>query len=124
MKSHVLFLTMLMLTQSAQSAEKAKVAQTEESEESSILGSLISSKPRYTREMVLGNILKGALENMHLSNKQIDNFLSENAFKVYLERLDYGKQFLLQSDVKDLEKLKKELDDMVLSGDLKILYSS
>ncbi len=124
MKSHVLFLTMLMLTQSAQSAEKAKVAQTEESEESSILGSLISSKPRYTREMVLGNILKGALENMHLSNKQIDNFLSENAFKVYLERLDYGKQFLLQSDVKDLEKLKKELDDMVLSGDLKILDSS
>lgn len=124
MKSHVLFLTMLMLAQSAQSAEKAKVAQTEESEESSILGSLISSKPRYTREMVLGNILKGALENMHLSNKQIDNSLSENAFKVYLERLDYGKQFLLQSDVKDLEKFKKELDDMVVSGDLKILDSS
>ena len=45
-------------------------------EESSVLGSLIS-KPKYSREMVLGNILKGALENMHLSNKKIDKKFSE-----------------------------------------------
>ena len=121
MKAHVLFLSLLLLAQTA-SAQKQKTAAVEgPEEESSMLGSLISSKPRYTREMVLGNILKGALENMHLSNKQIDNSLSENAFKIYLERLDYGKQFLLQADVKSLEKYKKELDDMLISGDLVIL---
>src|SRR5690606_28809871 len=87
----------------------------------SVLGCIIGGQPRYTREMVLGNILKGALENMHLSNKQIDNALSENAFKTYLERLDYGKQFLLQSDVKSLEKFKKSFDDMLISGELTIL---
>ncbi|HXH32101.1 MAG TPA: carboxy terminal-processing peptidase [Bacteriovoracaceae bacterium] len=90
-------------------------------EDPSVLGSIISSKPRYTREMVLGNILKGALENMHLSSKAIDNTLSENAFKVYLERIDYGKQFLLKSDVKDLEKMRRNFDDMLISGDLTIL---
>jgi carboxyl-terminal processing protease len=121
MKSHVLVLSMLLLAQSAY-AQKDKKAS--ELPEPSVLGSLISSKPRYTREMVLGNILKGALENMHLSNKQIDNSLSENAFKVYLERLDFGKQFLLQSDVKSLSNSKREFDDMLISGDLKILDDS
>jgi carboxyl-terminal processing protease len=121
MKSHVLVISMLLLSQSA-FAQKDKKAP--ETSEPSILGSLISSKPRFTREVVLGNILKGALENMHLSNKQIDNSLSENAFKVYLERLDYGKQFLLQSDVKSLEKSKREFDDMLISGELAILESS
>lgn len=90
----------------------------------SVLGTLMSSKPRYTREMVLGNILKGALENMHLSNKEINNQLSEEAFKEYLERLDYGKQFLLESDVKALEKYKRSFDDMMISGDLAVLDAS
>jgi carboxyl-terminal processing protease len=91
---------------------------------SSVLGTLMSSRPRYTREMVLGNILKGALENMHLSNKEINNSLSEDAFKMFLERLDYGKQFLLLSDVAELEKYKKTFDDMIISGDLAVLDAS
>lgn len=119
MKSQVLCLSMLLVAQNA-IAQKSLDSKNEES----VLGSLISTKPRYTREMVLGNILKGALENMHLSNKQIDNPLSESAFKVYLERLDYGKQFLLLSDVKDLEKYKKSFDDMLISGELSILEKS
>jgi carboxyl-terminal processing protease len=118
MKFHIGVLSLLLMAQAA-IAKDNRTAQA--LEEPSVLGSLISSKPRYTREMVLGNILKGALENMHLSNKQINNELSENAFKVYLERLDYGKQFLLQSDVKELEKFKRSFDDMVISGELAIL---
>src|SRR5690606_24266237 len=87
----------------------------------SVLGSIMTPKPRYTREMVLGNILKGALENMHLANKEINDQLSENAFKLYIERIDYGKQFLLENDVKQLEKYKKSFDDMLVSGNLEIL---
>lgn len=125
MKSHVLLLSLLLLAPAVH-ADKNRDSSTlpVAPEKSGVLGTLMSSKPRYTREMVLGNILKGALENMHLSNKQIDNALSENAFKVYLERLDYGKQFLLQSDVKTLEKFKREFDDMLISGDLAILDTS
>ncbi len=94
------------------------------SEGSSVLGSLMSPKPRYSREMVLGNILKGALENMHLSNKEIGDSLSQDAFKLFIERLDYGKQFLLLSDVAELEKYKKSFDDMMISGDLAVLEAS
>jgi carboxyl-terminal processing protease len=118
MKLHVLFLSLLLGIPSAHSQPGAPNTA---SDNPSMLGTLMSTKPRYSREMVLGNILKGALENMHLSNKQINDELSKDAFKIYLERLDYGKQFLLQSDVKELKKFEASFDDMLISGDLKIL---
>ena len=123
MKSHVLLLGLLFLTTGAVAQQQASTP-ISSSDDPSVLGTIMSPKPRYTREMVLGNILKGALENMHLSNKEIDNSLSENAFKLYLERLDYGKQFLLESDVKSLEKYKRSFDDMLISGDLAVLDTS
>ncbi len=122
MKSHVLLLSLALLTQGAVAQQTSTPGAT--SDDPTILGSLISQKPRYTREMVLGNILKGALENMHLTGKEINNELSKNAFKVYLERLDYGKQFLLESDVKKLEKFRDSFDDMIISGDLAVLDAS
>lgn len=122
MKSHVLLLSLAMLTQGAVAQQTSSPIST--SDDPSILGSIMSPKPRYTREMVLGNILKGALENMHFTGKEINNDLSKNAFKVYLERLDYGKQFLLDSDVKKLEKFRESFDDMIISGDLTVLDAS
>jgi carboxyl-terminal processing protease len=122
MKSHVLLLSLAMLTQGAVAQQTSSPVST--SDDPSILGSIMSPKPRYTREMVLGNILKGALENMHFTGKEINNELSKNAFKVYLERLDYGKQFLLESDVKKLEKFRESFDDMIVSGDLTVLDAS
>lgn len=122
MKSHVLLLSLAMLTQGAVAQQTSSPVST--SDDPSILGSIMSPKPRYTREMVLGNILKGALENMHFTGKEINNDLSKNAFKVYLERLDYGKQFLLESDVKKLEKFRESFDDMIISGDLTVLDAS
>ncbi len=121
MKFHVLFLGLAI---SAPTVFAQPGAPGAASDNPSVLGSLMSTKPRYTREMVLGNILKGALENMHLSNKEINDALSRDAFKIYLERLDYGKQFLLQSDVKELETFMTSFDDMLVSGDLKILDKS
>lgn len=122
MKSHVLYLALALTCQSALAQKTSSPVST--SDDPSVLGSLMTPKPRYTHEMVLGNILKGALENMHFTSKKIDNQLSKNAFKVYLERLDYGKQFLLDSDVKKLEKFRESFDDMMISGNLTILDES
>lgn len=96
-----------------------------EEKESNVLGSLVTNvKSRYTKEMVLGSILKGALENMHLTKKKANDDLSEKAFKLFLERLDYGKQFLLEDDVEKLEKFEKKIDDELVSGKLEILKVS
>jgi carboxyl-terminal processing protease len=119
MKSHVLLLSLTMLSYGAMAQQTSSPVST--SDDPSVLGSLINTKPRYSREIVLGNILKGALENMHLAGKEVNDELSKDAFKLYLERLDYGKQFLLESDVKQLEQFKELFDDMLQSGELTIL---
>ncbi len=117
MKSQVLLLSLLF-------AVTAAVAQPQSAaDDPSVIGNLISSKPRYKREQIIGNILGGALTQMHLSEKKIENNdqLSSDAFKAYLERVDYGKQFLTVGDVKELEKYKTKMDDMFLDGNLDIL---
>jgi carboxyl-terminal processing protease len=78
----------------------------------------------YSKELVLGNILKGTLEGMHLSNKKINDNLSNDAFALYLERIDFGKQFLLQSDVDEISKYKKEFDNELATGKLKVVEVS
>jgi carboxyl-terminal processing protease len=95
-----------------------------EKTEDSSFGSLIPGRASYSKEMVLGNILKGALENMHFTKKKVDDKLSEKAFDAFIERLDYGKQFLLQSDVDKLKKFSKEFDDELVSGKLKVIEES
>lgn len=122
MKSHVLLLSLALVTTGAVAQQKN--SPNSSSDDPSILGSIMSQKPAYPREMILGSILLGALENMHLSNKKVDDALSVSAYKLFLERLDYGKQFLLESDVKQLDVYKDKFDDMLRSGDLRILDSS
>ncbi len=119
MKSHVLFLSLVLVIPAAIAQNKTPRS----SDDPSVLGSLISSRPQYKREQIIGNILGGALEQMHLSEKKIErnDELSAQAFKAYLERVDYGKQFLTTSDVKALERFKTKMDDMFLKGDLEIL---
>ncbi len=77
--------------------------------------------PYSTREMILGGILKGALENMHFTKAKINNDLSSKAFKEFIEKLDYGKQFLLQKDVSQLGNFELKIDDEIASGNLNLL---
>lgn len=96
----------------------------EREERQGTIGTLSNREPSYTREIVLGNILKGALEHMHLANKTIDDNLSREAFKLYLERIDYGKQFLTEADVKSLQVHADRLDDQLMTGKLEVLEAT
>jgi len=106
------------------SIKKGEVASSGNSDEGSLSstngGELLSP----SRERVLGNLLKGVLENMHYSKKKINDKLSENGFKEFLKRLDFGKQFLLSTDVKDLSQYKDKIDDEMKSGQLTLLQKS
>ncbi len=70
---------------------------------------------------ILGKILEQALENVHYLHKEIDNDLSRKAFNLYLERIDYGKQFLLDSDIDELKEYEKKFDDSLKNGDLSVV---
>lgn len=73
------------------------------------------------KDEVLGDLLQQHLENVHFSHKKIDDSLSKLAYKLYLERIDYGKQFLTTDDLKKYEKFETKFDDQLKNGDLSII---
>lgn len=75
----------------------------------------------YSREMMLGGLLKGALETMHLAKIKLNDDTSKKAFLEFIKKLDYGKQFLLQSDLQKLEKYRTQMDDALISGKLGVV---
>jgi carboxyl-terminal processing protease len=61
-------------------------------------------------------------EQEHLLRKHIDDNISREAFKNYLEALDPGKMFLLASDRAGLEKYADKIDDELHSGSLDLAH--
>jgi carboxyl-terminal processing protease len=101
--------------------KKEKVGTKQQSKKKSVLGSLVPSRASYSREAILGKILQGSLENMHYSKKEINDDLSKNAYKEFLKRMDYGKQFYLKSDVSKLKMYEDKFDDNMKSGNMEVL---
>lgn len=75
-----------------------------------------SSLFKINREQILGKILKEYLEKYHYRKIKIDDTLSVKAFDLFLEKLDYSKQFLLESEVKKLSQFKLKMDDQINDG--------
>lgn len=80
--------------------------------------------PNQKRDRLLGNLLKNALETYHYSGKKITKELSKEAFEEYLKRLDFRKQYLLQSDVQALRKHAGKMGDQLVSGELPLVIES
>ena len=73
------------------------------------------------RDLVLGNIIKSGLENLHFNKKVVDDGHSAIAFQEYLEYLDFGKRFLTLQDIGVLKKYEKEIDNQIISGRLELM---
>ncbi|WP_207435722.1 carboxy terminal-processing peptidase [Sabulibacter ruber] len=68
---------------------------------------------------VLTKVLVQGLSSAHYSPERLDDNFSKKAFDLYLERLDYNKKFLLQSDVDQLRAYQTQLDDEFKNGSFK-----
>lgn len=95
-----------------------------EAASSSTNSTLSISSNSKLRDQLLGNIIKNRLEMMHFSQKEINEELSEKAFNLYIDRIDPGKQFLLQEDVNFLSKYKKQINEELVSGDFVLMKES
>ena len=60
------------------------------------------------KNLMMRNISQG-----HYSTLNLNDSLSSKIFDEYIRRLDYGKRFLLQSDVDQLEKYRFKIDDQL-----------
>ena len=75
------------------------------------------SDPKEKESVILNAIMK-VQEYAHFEDNVLDDAFSENVLHGYLERLDYGKRFLLQSDVDELSSYEHLIDDHIQSGNL------
>ena len=70
------------------------------------------------RESALARGVAQILETRHLRQRPIDDALSKQAFKTYLDRLDPSKSFLLDEHVRELGKYADKMDDQLTAGNL------
>ncbi|MEX1099236.1 MAG: carboxy terminal-processing peptidase [Bacteriovoracaceae bacterium] len=115
-------LTVLSVTMSSCFAQKMS-SEKDGEKKNDVLGSIIPNM-KYSKEVILGGILQGSLQNWHFSKKKINDDLSAKAFKLFLKRIDFGKQFLLQEDVEKLRAYEDKFDDELESGKLEVVELS
>jgi carboxyl-terminal processing protease len=75
------------------------------------------SDPKEKETVILNAIMK-VQQYAHFEDNVLDDAFSENVLSNYLERLDYGKRFLLQSDVSQLSSYRHLIDDHINQGNL------
>ncbi len=88
---------------------------------------LLSSFTIYTyvsaRHLFLMERLKGALDNLHYKPVVFDDDFSEKVYNLYInKRLDYNKKFLIQSDIDQLSRYRRNLDDEILNANGKFEF--
>jgi carboxyl-terminal processing protease len=74
------------------------------------------------REAALSEVVTQLFEKEHLLRKTLDDTISRDAFKTYLDRLDGTKMFLLKSDRDALGKYADKIDDELRSGSLDLAH--
>lgn len=73
---------------------------------------LISAKTLvYNRYQVISQILYDSVNQNHYDPPVINDDYSNKVFDLWIKRLDYGKKFLIKSDIEQLSIYRKELDD-------------
>ena len=114
-----LFIILIFIISFSSFAQNMSMRDDQEKKDESVIGSLI---PNFSvsKELILGKILGSFLQNYHLTKKTIDDDLSKKAYKLFLERVDYGKQFLLEEDIQKLQKYEDKFDDELGSGKLDV----
>ena len=75
-------------------------------------------------EDILMKAVNASLQGAHYDPAIINDEFSEKAFKLYLKNLDANKRLLSKSDMKQLDKFEKEIDDEIKNGTYNLFNAS
>ncbi len=70
------------------------------------------------KDKLLVQLISYVLEQGHFDPKDMNDAFSEGVFQDYLNQIDPFKRYFYQSDLKEFEKYKTELDDQILAFDV------
>ncbi|MCC3158740.1 carboxy terminal-processing peptidase [Hymenobacter sp. 15J16-1T3B] len=76
--------------------------------------------PLQKKQVLLGTVAQG-MTVAHVQPEQLDDAFSRRVYALYLKRLDAGKRFLLQSDIKQLQRYETGIDNEVKQGKTEFL---
>ena len=63
------------------------------------------------KDATINEALIQYLNSVHYSPKDVNNDFSSKVYKLYIQRLDYNKKFLIQSDIAELKKFEYAIDE-------------
>lgn len=90
-----------------------------------VLTILISAKSFFVNKyQIISQLIYDSVNQNHYEPPKIDDSYSEKVFNLYLKRLDYGKKFLIKSDVEQLSIYKHSLDDQWKNHNLEFFDAS
>jgi len=72
------------------------------------------------RAKLLGFMLQEGLPRYHYSQRALDDTISEAAYTLFLEGIDFQKRFLLKPDVAVLAGFRLRMDDELRSGQIRL----
>ncbi len=74
-----------------------------------------------SKNRLTGSVVKGIVERfvaIHYSQKPLDDTISKEIFKLYLNRLDPGHYYFLEKDIQEFQRYETRLDDMLRRGNI------
>ncbi|MGH8370242.1 MAG: PDZ domain-containing protein, partial [Gammaproteobacteria bacterium] len=84
---------------------------------SSVSAALPAISPQ-PRETLVDVAIAGLLTRNHYGHAALDDALSEQIFKHYLEDIDPSRSYFMQSDIDSFSKYRDQLDDAIRNGDM------
>ncbi|MFM2376153.1 MAG: hypothetical protein RLZZ165_1250 [Bacteroidota bacterium] len=69
-----------------------------------------------TKDETVLKLVIQAVSNHHYSPLELNDEFSRKVFRLYLDRLDYGKRYFTQSDVDVLRAFETQIDDQIRDG--------
>jgi carboxyl-terminal processing protease len=83
-----------------------------------------NSNDNLTKEKVLSQLLLYSLANLHYSPVKINDQFSVTTFNLYIKNLDPAKKFFYQSDIDNLTRYQKRIDDELQAGTFEFLNAA
>jgi carboxyl-terminal processing protease len=73
------------------------------------------------KESLLIRLMMQGLSQNHYKEVAIDDTFSEEAFEMYLKRLDYNKRYFIKDDIEKMGRYQSQIDDEVNNGTYQLL---
>ncbi len=73
-------------------------------------------------ERIVAKLVGATIERHHFSRRPLTNEISKQFYAEYFKRLDHGRSFFLDADIKEFISYEANLDDLVLQGNVDFAF--